>query len=239
VTDRTLHYNRWYRNGDPNNAEQENSAMTEQLEYSWGAEFAAAFVKAQAAMTDITKGRTAKVAMKEGGSYSYSYADLADVLSDARPVLTANGLALSQSIVTNGRDVEVWTTVLHVSGQYRTDGPIAFNGGSNPQQAGSAITYARRYAALASLGLASEDDDGAKAADGHTSSQRGKSAPAEPTFTAEAVALFAAVKAAAGTAVADELKQFAGENGRKLTVAAFDADPVYAEQIATILRATP
>lgn len=139
---------------------------------TWGTEFATAFVAAQADMADITKGRTANT-----GTYSYSYADLADVLGDSRPILTKHGLALSQAVVTNGRDVEVWTTILHTSGQYRTDGPLAFNGGNNPQQAGSAITYARRYSALASLGLASEDDDGAKAANEPTASKRGKPAP--------------------------------------------------------------
>jgi hypothetical protein len=201
---------------------------------TWGAEFATAFVAAQRAMTDITKGRTATVEMKEGkGKYSYSYADLADVLSDSRPVLTANGLAISQAVVTNGRDVEVWTTILHVSGQYRTDGPLAFNGGSNPQQAGSAITYARRYAALASLGLASEDDDGAKAANEPTASKRG--AAPEPTFSAEALALFDRVKAAAGSPVADELKQLAAENNRKLTATSFDSDPEWRALVAAVL----
>ena len=219
--------------------------MTDTPAQTWGAEFAAAFVKAQAAMTDITKGRTAKVPMKAGGSYSYSYADLADVLSDSRPVLTANGLAITQSIVTNGRDVEVWTTILHTSGQYRTDGPLAFNGGNDPQQAGSAITYARRYSALASLGLASEDDDGAKAATGPTSRSGRSQSHTEPvvadteapTYAAASVALFDRVKATKGTPTADVLKEFAAEAGRPLTVKALDADDVYREQIAAILDA--
>ena len=205
---------------------------------TWGAEFAAALVKAQAAMGDITKGRTAKVEMRDGkGTYTYSYADLADVLGDSRPVLTENGLAITQNVVTNGKDVEVWTTLLHVSGQYRTDGPLAFNGGSNPQQAGSAITYARRYAALATLGLASEDDDGAKAAHEPASSRRGKPEP-EPTYSAVSLALWDRVKATKGTTTADTLKEFAREAGKPLTLAAIDTDPVYAEQITTILDQT-
>jgi len=202
---------------------------------TWGTEFATAFVKAQAGLGDITKGRTATIPPKDGrGGFSYSYADLADVLSDSRPVLAANGLAITQAVVTNGRDVEVWTTILHESGQYRTDGPLAFNGGSNPQQAGSAITYARRYAALASLGLASEDDDGAKAANEPTATKRGK--PAEPTYSPATVALFDKVKATKGTPTADTLKAFAAEAGKPLTLAALDADPVYAEQVADILN---
>ncbi len=215
--------------------------MTTEQAPTWGPEFATALVAAQAAMGDITKGRTAKVEMNNGkGSYSYAYADLSDVLSDSRPILTKNGLAISQNVCTNGKDVEVWTTLLHVSGQYRTDGPIAFNGGNSPQQAGSAITYARRYAALASLGLASEDDDGAKAAQAPTESKRGKREPEpanEPTFSKAAFDLYDRVKAAAGSPHEQTLKDFAKENGKKLTVPAFDADPQYAEQVAAILDA--
>lgn len=202
---------------------------------TWGTEFATAFVKAQAEMGDITKGRKATIPPKDGKSgFSYSYADLADVLSDSRPILASNGLAITQAVVTNGRDVEVWTTILHESGQYRTDGPLAFNGGSNPQQAGSAITYARRYAALASLGLASEDDDGAKAANEPTASKRGASTP-EPTYSADAMNLYKRVGAAAGTSVADELKGLAAENNRKLTATSFDSDPEWRALVAAVL----
>jgi hypothetical protein len=85
-------------------------------------------------------------------------------------------------VVTNGRDVEVWTTILHVSGQYRTDGPLAFNGGSNPQQAGSAITYARRYALSALLGVLAEDDDGESAQGrGKAAAQSNGHGPAAPS----------------------------------------------------------
>lgn len=42
-------------------------------------------------------------------------------------------------------------------------GPLVLPYGNSPQAAGSAITYARRYALVAALGLATEDDDGAAA----------------------------------------------------------------------------
>jgi len=206
---------------------------------TWGTEFATAFVAAQSEMTEITKGRTADM-----GTYRYSFADIADVLSDVRPVLNKHGLAITQAEVTNGRDVETWTTILHVSGQYRTDGPLAFNGGSNPQQAGSAITYARRYAALASLGLASEDDDGAKAANEPTATRRGRPEPREPEPPAEpkepkvktpGQLLMDRVLDADGPTKA-KVAAFAAENGKKYTAPAFDADPVYAEQVADILN---
>lgn len=41
--------------------------------------------------------------------------------------------------------------------------PLPFVASNDPQQAGSAITYFRRYALLAALGMATSDDDGAAA----------------------------------------------------------------------------
>jgi hypothetical protein len=199
---------------------------------TWGTEFATAFVKAQAEMQDVTKGRTANT-----GTYSYSYADLADVLSDSRPILTKHGLALSQAVVTNGRDVEVWTTILHTSGQYRTDGPLAFNGGSNPQQAGSAITYARRYSALASLGLASEDDDGAKAANEPTASKRGRPAPQEPELLTKRPGDLMAERVAEAIKNPDVLKALkeADKDRKGFSGKALD-DDAWREQVADILN---
>ena len=52
----------------------------------------AALVKALAELTVLDRGKTASVQMKSGGSYSYSYADIADVVAATRPVLAANGL---------------------------------------------------------------------------------------------------------------------------------------------------
>jgi hypothetical protein len=49
------------------------------------------------------------------------------------------------------------------------------------------------------------------------------------------VALFERVKAAAGTPVADELKQFAHDNNLKLNLPTLAADPTFAAQVADIL----
>lgn len=70
---------------------------------------------------------------------------------------------------------------------------------------------------------------------GYDSPKRGGK-PAEPTYLAETVALFDKVKATKGTPTADTLKAFAAEAGKPLTLAALDADPVYAEQVADILN---
>lgn len=59
--------------------------------------------------------------------------------------------------------------------------------------------------------------------------------PPPVTFSAAATALYERVAATAGSPLATTLKEFATANGRKLTAGDFDADPVYAEQVAAIL----
>lgn len=119
---------------------------------------AAAWVKASGEMEDITKGKRANV-----GQYAYAYADLADALAMARPILARHGLMVTQTAESDERDVTVSTTMLHSSGQYVTTAAMRLPAGKTPQQAGSAVTYARRYALMAMLGLATEDDDGQSA----------------------------------------------------------------------------
>jgi hypothetical protein len=123
-------------------------------------DLAAALVDAQKHLPSITKGRTANV-----GQYAYRYADLADVISSVRQVLQVSGLVITQTAETNDHEVIVWTTLLHRSGQYLTTQPTRLPVGKTAQNTGSALTYARRYAILAMLGIATEDDDdGASAA---------------------------------------------------------------------------
>ncbi|RPH76049.1 hypothetical protein EHM76_00030, partial [bacterium] len=52
---------------------------------------AAAFVAALGELKDVTRSRTANA-----GTYQYRYADLGDVLTDARGVLAGHGLAVFQ-----------------------------------------------------------------------------------------------------------------------------------------------
>lgn len=126
-------------------------------------EIAAAMCEALPALTDVVKSESAKVEMKGGGSYSYKYADLAEVLGQNRVKLGEHGLVLIQVASGGPKAIGVSTTLLHRSGQWISFDPLTLDAGSTPQQAGSAITYARRYSALPALGLATEDDDGARA----------------------------------------------------------------------------
>ena len=123
-------------------------------------ELAKALAEVQANLPAIVKGETAKVETKTGGSYSYTYADLADISEQLLPLLTKHGLSFAACphLRDDGQFVLRYA-LLHTSGEERGgDYPLPLQGG--PQAQGSAITYARRYVVCATTGVAPEDDDG-------------------------------------------------------------------------------
>jgi hypothetical protein len=122
----------------------------------------ASLVAAAKELTNPPKARTAAM-----GQYSYTYADLASVLEHVRPVLAAHDLVVTQDTRFAEGRVWVYTTLLHASGESLTFGPLSGPMGQTWQNVGSAITYARRYALMAALCIAAEDedDDARKAAD--------------------------------------------------------------------------
>ena len=125
----------------------------------------AALAAAQIEILNPTKNKTASVFSKRtGATFQYSYATLDQVLEAVRVPLAKNGLAIVQLPI--GKVLT--TQLVHASGQwFRSAMDI------NPEEAGaqafgSQIAYARRYAILSMLMLASEDDDdGAAASPGH------------------------------------------------------------------------
>lgn len=144
------------------------------------AAWAKSFVAAQASFPKIDKGKTAKIPTKSGSSYSYKYADLADVITAIQPVLAKNGLAQAQAVETHDGLVSVTTRIYHSEGHVEEFGPVNLRAGGTAQEAGSAITYARRYSLCAALGIVPDEDD-----DGKIASQfEAGSAPAEPTAAA-------------------------------------------------------
>lgn len=129
-------------------------------------EIASALAEAQAEFPAIPRDRTVTVRTKTGGSYKFSYAPLDTILSKIKPTLRKNGLAFLQSV--NGEALT--TTLMHKSGEWITSDPLPIKVMEAGSQAlGSAITYAKRYALSAMLGIATEEDDDGAAADGHES----------------------------------------------------------------------
>jgi len=95
--------------------------------------------------------------------FKSKYADLAEVLGVVRPAFAKQQLSVVQMPYTseNGQ-IGVTTMISHASGQWMQGEvalPLQVNKNVN-QDAGTAITYLRRYALAAACGVAQEDLDG-------------------------------------------------------------------------------
>lgn len=122
------------------------------------APFARAFVAAQSKVEAVLKGAE-NAAFKVGQRVS-KYADLAACVEAVKPALNAAGIGVLQFPSFDGERVGVTTTLLHESGASVSATLHMRPTKADPQGIGSAITYARRYALLAIVGAAPEDDDG-------------------------------------------------------------------------------
>lgn len=118
----------------------------------------------------------------QAGNRTYKYLNLATILKTIKPVFEKHGLAFSQRVTfsNEGEARQVIGTVetiifddkdLMVACSY----PFFVTG--DPQQVGSAITYARRYSLYAVLGIfPDKDDDGAYAKQRYETADRAISA---------------------------------------------------------------
>lgn len=119
---------------------------------------AGALAKAQGAVKNPLRERKVKIKTKSGHEYSFFYADLAACLEVARPVLSANGLAIVQSCSVQGRDAVVVTELMHTSGEWiRSE--LGFRASEDIKELAGVFTYLRRYAISPIIGIAPEDDD--------------------------------------------------------------------------------
>lgn len=118
--------------------------------------------------------------------FNSSYADLASVWETCRKPLSENGIAVIQrTIATDGLTIVLDTILAHESGEW-ISGTLTMKPIKNdPQGVGSCLTYARRYALSAIVGICPEDDDGNKAS-GKISEPAGKPAASDPQRKSEA-----------------------------------------------------
>lgn len=133
---------------------------------------AEALVAALADLNIVEAKRTAKIESPKG-SYSYNYADIGDVVKLTRPKLAEHGIVALTPIHEHGNDLACTVVLLHTSGDKMELGPFTFPHGATAQATGSAVTYHRRFALVAALGMAAgDDDDGASAAPRQTQSRQ-------------------------------------------------------------------
>ena len=117
-------------------------------------ELAAALCKAQGEMGGANKDA-------ENSFFKSTYADLGSVVRAIKQPFADNGLSYSQLTTSDNGLYGVTTVLMHTSGQWLSSVLLLpVKKPNDPQAAGSAITYARRYALQAMAGIPSEDDDG-------------------------------------------------------------------------------
>ncbi len=114
---------------------------------------APALCKAQAEMGGAVKD-------SQNPFFKSKYADLTSVWRACKDALHSNGLSVIQSPNDHDGRMGVSTMLLHTSGQFVVgDFTLGVKKENNPQEDGSSITYARRYALAAFVGLCPVDDD--------------------------------------------------------------------------------
>lgn len=130
-------------------------------------ELSASLSKLQSQITPIKKDA-------DNPFFKSKYASLPAVVEHAKKLLTDNNLAITQFITTQNDETALATILMHTSGEYIKSVMPLILSQKTPQGQGSAITYARRYAFMAALGLTAEDDDD----DGNAASKPEETKPA-------------------------------------------------------------
>lgn len=110
-----------------------------------------AFAKAQSELQNPPKNKT-------NPHFNSKYVDLSDGLDTIRKTLSKHGLAFIQATKAHEGIIILHTRIIHSSGQW-IESTYPVSGLEKHQAMGSALTYARRYALFAMVGVAGEDDD--------------------------------------------------------------------------------
>jgi len=118
-----------------------------------------ALIQAQAEFKPVVKNKTATVfSPKSGKTYYYKYADLADVLAMALPVLTRHELGIIQPNIFVGNQLRVVTHLIHSSGEWMCGDGFALIETGPRQDVGTDATYNRRYDLCSLLGIVADED---------------------------------------------------------------------------------
>jgi len=108
-----------------------------------------ALCKFQGALTTIDK-------KKKG--YNFKYADLSDIWDAIRKPLTDNGFSIVQLVQSEEGKNYIVTKLFHISGECIESKTLIEFTAKKHQDVGSSITYYRRYALSAMLGIVSDED---------------------------------------------------------------------------------
>ena len=125
---------------------------------------AAALAKAQGELANPEKSLTATIRspFPSEGDRTFRYASLASGLEIVRKTLGQHEIATVQSTAIDQAtgQIQLTTLLAHASGEWiSSDWPVcSITETTTPHRMGAALTYARRYALFALVGIAGEDD---------------------------------------------------------------------------------
>src|SRR6202051_1142739 len=128
------------------------------------ASLAAALAKAQAELVNPEKSLVATISSghRGGPEQSFRYAPLSSGLDIVRKTLGQHEIATVQTTAIDQAAglVNLTTVLAHASGEWiSSDWPVcAIAETATPHRMGAALTYARRYALFALVGIAGDDD---------------------------------------------------------------------------------
>ena len=125
------------------------------------AKLAGALAKAIPNMQPLVRNCVSHFAKKgPDGKMQPDYADLAACHKSAAKALADQGLVVIQTVaIVDGGDTVLNTQLMHSSGEWVSSVLPVKASSADPQKMAAAITYARRTAYCAIVGLAADDDD--------------------------------------------------------------------------------
>ena len=125
---------------------------------------AASLSRAQPKFKPLIKNKTARISSAKA-NYEYKYADLADVFISIREALGQEEIAVVQTTSLNDKGGYLLSTrLLHSSGQ-SIESVMLLDRWPDPKHLGVEMSYLRRYALCALVGIASDDDTDADGLD--------------------------------------------------------------------------
>jgi hypothetical protein len=119
----------------------------------------------------------------ENPHFRSRYSDLASGINAVKDALAKHKIAVTQATYMIDDVLMMETRLTHASGQWMAGDYPVCKFPIKAQEAGSAMTYARRYSLFAMVGIAGEDDDGNEASKTATPAPRAEPIDSEQVAT--------------------------------------------------------
>lgn len=113
-----------------------------------------AIIELQRELMPVVRDKTVSVTHKTGGRHTFKYAPLDTIMETLKPLFGKNGLGSVQAV---NQDV-LTTRIIHSSGQWVQSDTHLNREHASMQGFGAEVTYKRRYALSALIGIVPDED---------------------------------------------------------------------------------